>query len=322
MNVLKVEGVRIAAVFSELPAESVEVAAELARLTGDAAKARAIVEATGIRTRRTAAAGTSAADLCGAAAARLLAAEDAWRGRIAAVVAVSFTEPRRMPAMSARIAAGLGLAHEVITLDLSLACSGYVHALYVAALLVRSTSGAVLLVDGDVQSPLLAEGDVSTRAVLADAGTATLLVPAADAPAMEFSFLTRGEEGDALAYVSGGHITMDGFRVYRFVAEEVKALVADFLAATALTAGDFAAFVPHQANVYMIRQLARSLGFADAALAVSADTLGNSASASVPVTLSRLDAARRGRLLLAGFGGGLSAAVAAVTLDSAVVLGG
>ena len=84
-------------------------------------------------------------------------------------------------------------------------------------------------------------------------------------------------------------------------------------------ADDIDAFVPHQANVYMIRQLAKALKIPAEKLLVSGDEVGNSASATVPVTISRC--AKGGqRLLLSGFGGGLSASVATVTLSKDVLL--
>ena len=58
---------------------------------------------------------------------------------------------------------------------------------------------------------------------------------------------------------------------------------------------------------------------ADDKLLVSADEVGNSASATVPVTIARC--AKGGqRLLVSGFGGGLSASVASITLPKTAVL--
>ena len=98
---------------------------------------------------------------------------------------------------------------------------------------------------------------------------------------------------------------MDGFGVFRFVATDVAAMLADFMSAAAPD-GDFL-FVPHQANVYMVRQLAKAVGIPEEKLLVSADRFGNLASASIPVTLAAHAGSIRGkRVLVAGFGGGLS----------------
>ena len=109
------------------------------------------------------------------------------------------------------------------------------------------------------------------------------------------------------------------WQFFRFVAADVSSFIKGFLAEIGRAADSFDAFVPHQANVFMIRQLAKSLGFAADKLLVSADEFGNSASATVPVTIARC--AKGGqRLLVSGFGGGLSASVASITLPETAVL--
>ena len=73
----------------------------------------------------------------------------------------------------------------------------------------------------------------------------------------------------------------------------------------------------------MVRQLAKSAGIAEDRLLVSADRYGNLSSASIPVTLAAHgERIRGGKVLLAGFGGGLSAAFGMVDVRSgcAIVL--
>ena len=302
MKVQSVEGVKIEGVCACLPAASADVAAA------------DIVRATGIRTRRIAAKGTTPLDLCLAAARRVLDETQSALADFGAVLFVSFTHPDRMPAGAAQAQGRLGLPQDVIALDVSLACSGWGYGLYLAGLLVRETGKKVLLLDGDVQSACVDPKDASTASILADAGTATV-VGAGDGT-WKFAFLSDGEKGAALKLPQGGTIAMDGFGVFKFVATDVVRFLKEFQAAAAADAVD--AFVPHQANVYMIRQLAKSLGVADEKLWISCDELGNSASASVPVTLAfvgRREAKDR-RVLFAGFGGGLSACAGEIAVSA------
>ncbi len=69
-------------------------------------------------------------------------------------------------------------------------------------------------------------------------------------------------------------------------------------------------FVPHQPNVYMVRQLAKSLGIAEEQTAISCDVLGNLSSASVPATIAWKNV--RGPVLFSGFGGGLSVSIGTI----------
>ena len=124
-----------------------------------------------------------------------------------------------------------------------------------------------------------------------------------------FDFLSQANE--ALQCPAAGPIRMDGFAVFSFVAVEVSAFLKSFVAA--LPAGeDFAAFVPHQANPYMIRQLARSLKLEDRLLKLD-ESVKNPGSASVPLTLAR-EGRKGSSILVAGFGAGYSAAVGTVRL--------
>lgn len=297
----RIEGVRIEAVYASVPLSSVSNSPELAQTTG-------------IRSRRIAGAGVSPLDLCLAAAERMFAATGFARDDFGAVVFVSFTEPERMPSAACQAQARLGLPSEVLAFDVSMACSGYGYGLYLASLLARQSGKKTLLLDGDVQSAWMKSGDASTSAVLADGGTATVIAPGDSSAPSVFAFATHGGKGDALRLGRGSTIAMDGFGVFRFVATEVVAFLKEFLSATGLPPDSLAAFVPHQANVYMISQLAKSLGIPVEKLAVSCDEIGNLSSASVPATLAmkRVD----GRILVSGFGGGLSIAAALLEIPA------
>ena len=318
MKILGLTGVSIDGVCAALPQASEDNLSRCTELYGDAAKAASVVKATGILRRRLAAAGTTSLDLCVAAAEALMKDTAMSAADVGGVVFVTFTPAEAMPCNACQAQARLGLGNDIVAFDVGLACSGYAYGLYLAGTLARATGRKILLLDGDAQTAHVKRDDGATVPVLADAGTATIVSPGGT-DTWEFAFLSKGEDGAALRLPVGGTISMDGFAVYRFVAMDVQSFVKGFLSETGCTADSFDAFVPHQANVFMIRQLAKSLGFATDKLLVSADEVGNSASATVPVTIARC--AKGGqRLLVSGFGGGLSASVASITLSKTAVL--
>lgn len=304
MRILAIEGVRIAGVEAEIPPKQVEALEAIRALYGD--KAEGVVQATGVKTLRYAE-GESAIDLCLKAAERLITRMAVAKSDIGAVVFVSFTTPRRMPAAACEAGAWLGLEKSIIAFDVNLACSGWGYGLYLAGMLAKATGKKALLLAGDVQSPLIAKGDKSTTPVLADAGSATLVEQGEDT--WRFAFRCDGEKGGALELPCGGTIKMDGFEVFKFVAGDVKSFIEEFIGETD---DKFDAFVPHQANVYMVRELAKALKIGSGKLAVSADRLGNSASATIPVTIAANGI--KGDVLVAGFGGGLSAFAARINV--------
>ena len=283
-----------------VPSTVADNRAILSELVGPA-KADAIVKSTGFLFRRVAAPGTTVFDLAVAAARRALDGVDP--ASLGGTVAVTFSAPDRFPALSIRLHHALGLPPDAAALDLSLACSGYPYGLFAAAQLATSSGKRVLLVDGDVQSAHVDTSDVNTLAVMSDAATATLIAPGGT-PAT-FAFLTDGAGADVLRCGTDGKIHMDGFGVFRFVAGPVSQFLKEFCATAAMP--DI--FIPHQANMYMVRQLAKSLGLENQ-LRTSGERFANPGSCSVPLTLAATEGA--GRALFAGFGAGLSAAAAFV----------
>ena len=231
-----------------------------------------------------------------------------------------------MPSLAAQAQARLGFPKGILAFDLLQACAGWGYGLYLAALLVRETGKKVLLLDGDKQSAFLKADDLATAPLLSDGGTATVVEKAeAGGAPWRFAFQTDGEKGTALKLEKDGTIEMDGFGVFRFVATDVVAFLKEFIStltpsilAPSLLSPYF--FVPHQPNVYMVRQLAKAVGMEDRVL-LSADRFGNLASASVPTTLAA-HAARFAsaegptRVLFAGFGGGLAISTGLVEIAS------
>ena len=319
MLILRLDGLKIDGVCAALPRTAEDNLPRCTALYGDAAKASSVVKATGINRRRIAAAGTTSLGLCVAAAESLLKDAGVAADAVGGVVFVTFTPAAAMPCNACQAQSRLGLPNDIVAFDVGLACSGYAYGLYLAGTLAKATGRKILLLDGDVQTPRVRPDDEATVPVLADAGTATLVSPCDSDDVWRFAFLSKGEGGAALTLPVGGTISMDGFAVYKFVAADVSAFIKAFLAETGLAADGFDAFVPHQANVFMIRQLAKSLKIPVEKLLVSGDEVGNSASATVPVTIARC--AKGGqKLLVSGFGGGLSAAVASVALPENVLL--
>lgn len=309
MQTVDTADVRIEAIAACLPANAVR-------------NDEKIVRATGVVTRRLAPTGTTVVDLCVAAAERAMTDVGARPTDFGAVLCVSFTQRDRMPAAAIQAQARLGLPTDVIAFDVSLACSGWGYGLYLAGLLAHETGKKVLLLDGDVQGER-ACGDEGTEPLLADAGTATVVSPRspdgeASAP-WRFAFAADGTKGEALKLTDGGTIQMDGFGVFKFVATDVVGYVKEFLATSVDSPfASQATFVPHQPNAYMVRQLAKSVGIPEGRTAVSCDELGNLASASVPATIVWKGV--RGKVLMAGFGGGLSVSVGAIEVDEACKL--
>lgn len=226
--------------------------------------------------------------------------------RIGGVIAATFSSPRRFPSLAVEIAARLGLPQSAPAFDLQMACSAYPYAVYLASRLAADTGREILVIDGDVQSRLVDAADHATGGIFSDLATASVVSTRKSAKPGKWAFLSQYDE--ALVCDESGPIAMDGMKVFSFVAREVSAFLRSFVA----EAGAFDAFVPHQANPYMIRQLARSLSLEDRLVTIP-EAEKNPGSASVPLALASLRGERRA--LIAGFGAGYSAAAGLITLN-------
>ena len=261
------------------------------------------IEATGFSMRRLVSPGTALADLSMRAIENLPADS---LSDVGGVVAATFSSERRFPSLAASIASRLSLPSHVPAFDLQMACSAYPYAVYLAARMAADLGKKVLVVDGDIQSSLSDPDDAASTPLFSDASTASI-VSAGGEGLGAVDFYTRAS--DALECGPVGPIKMDGFGVFSFVAAEVAPFLKRFLAESAV---DVDAFVPHQANMYMVRQLAETLGLSDR-LVTSGEEFANTGSSSIPLTIAHRGVS--GRAFIAGFGAGLSASCATVRIN-------
>lgn len=336
-TVVPVPGVVIRGVVASVPEDVVSNAESLRPLFGSATDK--LVRSIGIESRSVASQGTTGLDLALDAARALFDEMDLDPSRIGAVICVTFTPESPLPGDAPKAQNLLGLPSSTLAFDVNMACAGFVYGLYLAGLISQSTDKPVLLLDYDVQTPFVDPVDKTTLPLMSDAGTATLVDQQSDVSKQSFfSFFTDGTGRNALHIPSRnsyppagvaninlrsaplGKIHMDGFLVYKFVAQSVTSLIKFFLESVSDHPERVDNFVPHQANMYMVERLAASVGIRKSSVWKSAKIYGNPASASIPLTIALNGEARGGtsdRLLIAGFGAGLSAAVGRVFLDGA-----
>ena len=78
--------------------------------------------------------------------------------------------------------------------------------------------------------------------------------------------------------------------------------------------------VLHQANKYMVRQIARALKIGIEKVPMTMDIYGNSSSATIPITLAlglkKHESTKKDKLIMSGFGAGLSIGSAILSVES------
>jgi 3-oxoacyl-[acyl-carrier-protein] synthase-3 len=112
-------------------------------------------------------------------------------------------------------------------------------------------------------------------------------------------------------------VRMNGREVYKFATRVVDKTVRDLMHKIGWTSGQVAMLIPHQANMRIIQSAVKNLGLPMERVFTNLEHYGNTSAASIPIALA--EAAEGGRLhandklILIGFGAGLTWAAAALT---------
>lgn len=265
-----------------------------------------ITERTGIRERRV---GGTTSELAAEAGRQALADAGLEPSDIDMVLLATTTPDALVPGTSATVQALLGTAGGAF--DLNAACSGFVYGLVVAAGLAAVGSGRVLLIGADTLSRIT-DWDDRKMAVLVGDGAGAVVVEPVDGPGdlLSWNLDADGTLRHLLTCDHGGYLAMDGKEIFRRAVRVVVESAERALADAGMTTADVDLLVPHQANLRIIQAACQRLGIPEERTAVVIDRYGNTSSASIPLALH--DALARGRvaagdrLLLTGFGGGMT----------------
>jgi 3-oxoacyl-[acyl-carrier-protein] synthase-3 len=340
-----VSGVRIAGIASAVPRErrTPESSAEFFGLDN----ARKISQSLGVQTRRVVPDSVCTSDLCFAAATRLMQELHWSPGEIAGLIFITQTPDYSVPATSHVLHRRLALPSSCYAFDVNLGCSGYVYGLWMAASLMQIVKGNVLLLVGDTISRIVSPLDQSVALLFGDAGTATALAPDADAPPMFFELGADGSGADDLIVRAGGlrnpctpetavrtlregqnirsdqDVFMNGPEVFTFTLQRVPPLVKTVLNAAGRQMDEIDGFFFHQANRFMLEHLAKRIKIPAEKFVIALADFGNTSSASIPLAITTTPFRARIResslrLLLAGFGVGLSWAAVVLNCGPAV----
>jgi len=327
-------GARIAGVVSCVPAARVGNDQFVAQF-GEQGVAD-VVKMIGVQERRVADAGVSTQTLCLAAGHKLLTGLEWDPSSIDALIFVSQTPDFRLPATACILQDRLGIPPGIIAFDINLGCSGYPYALWLAMTMIQAgTAQRVLLAVGDTISRIADPSDRATALLFGDAGTMTAVEAGSPTDSAKFILGTDGRGANNLIVPNGAFgaldlaadkrladknpdcLYMDGGEIFNFTLKSVPPLVAAIDALEGSAEGhDFYLF--HQANMFMIKHLAKKAKVAPEKAPINIDSFGNTSSASIPLLMtSKLADELRTqdrRLALVGFGVGYSWAAASLAV--------
>ncbi|GAA1904280.1 ketoacyl-ACP synthase III [Arthrobacter gandavensis] len=299
-----------------------------------------IRQRTGIVTRHRADKGTSVVDMAELAGRDALAQAGIDGSELDAVIVSTVTHPFATPSAAAQVADRLG-ATPAPAYDVSAACAGYCYGIAQADALVRSGAAKYVLVVGVEKLSDFIDNTERTISFLLGDGAGAVVVGPSDTPGigpsvwgsdgsksgaigMTHSMLEIRElslaaeaDGDLPASMLAERETklwptlrQDGQTVFRWAVWEMAKAAQQALDAAGITAQDLSAFVPHQANMRIIDEMAKQLKLPESVvIARDIADAGNTSAASIPLATHRLLSEHpelSGKLSLQiGFGAGL-----------------
>ena len=277
----------------------------------------------------------SAGDLAYKAAERLFAENDIDRHETDFILLCTQHPDYQMPHTAAHLQHRLGLDKNVGSIDIGLGCSGYVYGLAVAKGLIETgLAKKILFLTSSVYTKYINARDKSARPIFGDGATATWLESGDSEGLSAFVFGSDGSRYDKLIIPVGGsrfmprdnpevfstddnhnyrsnyEVYMDGMAITYFTLREIPKLVDEVLTAAKLTREDLDYCIFHQANKFMMTYLRDKAGLNEVPFHNDISTTGNIVSGSVPLAIEQVvknqGAAGLKRVMLAGFGVGLS----------------
>lgn len=290
---------------------------------------RKVVSMAGVRQRRVVEPGMTSADLCFEAAARLLQQLQWSPDSITGLIFVTQTPDYFLPSSSCLLHKWLGLSDGCATFDIGLGCSGYPYGLYIAASMLKAGGHRrILLLHGETPSRFVHPDDHSSTLQFGDAGSATA-IEAVDEGHASFCLHTDGSGFDSLIVPGGGFrdrapadprdlgLRMDSAAIFNFTITRMPALIEEALALEGLRTDEIDQFVFSQSNRFTIKHLSRKCGLPPERVPLTIEDTANCGGPSVAVTLARswTQPASPQRVMLLGYGVGLSWASAVLTLD-------
>ena len=274
----------------------------------------------------------TALSLSAKAARQALDAAGVQPEELALIICATFTADNITPSLSCELMMELGASCPAF--DLNAACSGFIYASKTALALVPDKP--VLVLGCEIMSRVINFEDRGTCILVGDGAGAAVYGPSTAGGAVLASQLhAYPDEKHSIIIegVSGGTIDgegwyfrdkfsqtasrpkfqMNGAEVYKFATRALTNELQTCLASIDMTPDQVDWYIPHQANIRIIKTAADMLKQPLDKFFVNIDKTGNTSAASVIIALDEFlrtnDKVERGQILaLSAFGGGLTSA--------------
>ena len=222
-----------------------------------------------------------------------------------------------MPSTACLIADKLGIKN-VMALDISAACTGFVYAIATAKAFIESgMKKNVLIIGAEKLSNIVDYTDRTTCMLFGDGAGAAIIgaTQNKDEAILDIQCSADGGLKDLLltpgvASNEATFMQMKGNETFKIAVRTLTNDVKDIMSKNKLENNDIDLFIPHQANYRIIKAVGDALKFEDSQKVVTVAKYGNTSSASIPMAMNEVYESGRLKtgdmMLLDAFGGGLT----------------
>lgn len=301
----------------------------------------AVVNATGVRRKREAVRGVPYSEFAFHSAHALLDALGWNPSSVEVLVSVTQTPDHQVPPGVYIVQEKVGIPTDSVSLEIRSGCTGFIHGLLVLLSLMECYSARRgLLVCGDLSTIGAPSSDMTTYSLFGDA-VASTCVEKDNRSRFVFHVASTGQNYDAIMVRDGGSrfpitensllhvdagagnkrrgidIHLDGLKILNFTLTTVAEAIKQFMESEHESSHTIDYFFFHQASKIVNEALIRRLSLPSEKCPSSLAELGNTSSASIPLTINTALSGKhfneRLHVLACGFGVGLSWGI--VTFD-------
>ena len=333
---LKFDGARISGVQLILPKREIAFESEMDDYNFTSAQSAKLKSVMGYDRRRVVHEDVTSSDLVVAGFEALIESGDVDPGSLDALIVVTQTPDFIMPGTSYIIHSRLPFGQDMLCLDINQGCAGYIVGLTTAFSLVNQQNfKRVALVNVDIVSRLVGQGDRNSRPIIGDAAAITIIESDPIADPIYGNLKVDGSGWDALMVPAGGmkmrsspataivsednngnaraldNLVMRGDAVFNFVMQSVPVMIENLMDENKFQISNVDNFLFHQPNPFILKKLASKLNIPLEKIPISlVQKYGNSSGVTIPAVLcTEFDLSYFQQpkwICMAGFGVGLT----------------
>ena len=241
---------------------------------------------------------------------------------IDAIIFVTQTPRYLLPSCSCIIQDKLGLNKGIFTMDINMGCSGFLHGLCVSdALISKGIAKKILLICSDTYSKYMNKQN-NNKFIFSDAASAIIIEKSKKKKINNFMFGTDGSKHESIIIKHDSNkkqFYMNGPAVYGFTTNTIPKLIEKFNKKYNKNIASYKKIFLHQASKIVLETIVQKFPKKyKEKFYIGLKNIGNTTSSSIPISIKKClikkDIKHGDKILICGFGVGLSWGIANLTI--------